>query len=182
MDVRWRMWVLTSAAKQAQALDGAFAEFGSYRGGCAYMMLASTSGTPMWLYDTFDGIPSVGLDEREQSMARRYADTSVQAVRDLLAEWDERITLVAGDVFNTLPTNDPGPLAMSHLDLNAAAPTVHALGFAYERTVPGGVLLFDDYGWGGYEAQREVVDRFFAERPEAIIALPTGQALVTKLR
>ena len=46
----------------------------------------------------------------------------------------------------------------------------------YDRLVPGAVVVFDDYGWKGYEDQRRTVDEFLIDRSETIIALPTGQA------
>jgi predicted O-methyltransferase YrrM len=57
-----------------------------------------------------------------------------------------------------------------------------ALEYAYPRLVPGGVVVFDDYGWDpkGYE-QRDVIDEFCRPLPESLIALPSGQALLTKL-
>jgi hypothetical protein len=47
--------------------------------------------------------------------------------------------------------------------------------------VPGGVIVFDDYGWAGYEDQRQLVDRFFEDKQDGIVALPTGQAISVKL-
>jgi O-methyltransferase len=58
---------------------------------------------------------------------------------------------------------------------------LHVLEHAYGRLVPGGVIVFDDYGGPGYEQQRALIDGFMRERPEEIVALPTGQALLTKL-
>jgi O-methyltransferase len=51
----------------------------------------------------------------------------------------------------------------------------------YPRLVAGGMLVMDDYGWAGYQDQHELLERFFADRPEELIALPTGQPLVVKL-
>src|SRR5436305_13858919 len=41
LDLRWRLWVLTTMARRAHSLPGDFAEFGTYRGGCAYMVLST---------------------------------------------------------------------------------------------------------------------------------------------
>lgn len=180
-DLRWRLWVLTTCARNAQHLPGAFAEFGTFRGGCASMVLARTDDTPMWLYDTFGGIPESGLAPGESGLGGGYADTSPALVRSLLAPWEARVRLVEGDVFDTVPAIDPGPLALVHLDLNAAAPTLHALEFAWERLVAGGVLVLDDYGWDAYAEQRAVIDGFFTSRRESVLAIPTGQALVVRL-
>jgi hypothetical protein len=42
------------------------------------------------------------------------------------------------------------------------------------------MVVMDDYGFAGYEEQRRVIDEFFLERSEVVIALPTGQALFIK--
>jgi hypothetical protein len=46
--------------------------------------------------------------------------------------------------------------------------------------VEGGVIVLDDYGGWRFEDQRHVIDEFLGERPEDVIALPTGQALVIR--
>lgn len=185
VDARWRMWILTRWARYARALDADFAEFGTYRGGCAWMIL-STAGLDgerrFHLFDTFAGIPESNLTEAERAaeFGGRLADTSADYVRSLLAAWDPIPRLWPGDVFETFPAADTGPLAFAHIDLNAAAPTEHALRHAHERLVPGGVIVFDDYGWRGYEDQRARIDAFYAARPDVVVALPTGQAVVVR--
>ncbi|HEX8242404.1 MAG TPA: TylF/MycF/NovP-related O-methyltransferase [Longimicrobium sp.] len=185
-DVRWRMWLLTRCARQCSGLAGSFAEFGVYRAGCAFMILATRSIAPgqrFFLFDTFQGIPAQRLlpAESEHGFAGRWADTSAEYVRERLAPWRDALHLVPGDVFETLPRTETGPIAFSHVDLNAAAPTLAVLEYLYPRLVKGAMLVFDDYGFGGYEEQRRVVDEFFASRPEQVLATPAGPALVVKL-
>lgn len=187
VDARWRMWTLTRWARYACALDGAFAEFGTYRGGCAWMILSTASLGPerrLFLFDTYEGIPGDRLTtaEREAEFGGRLADTSAQYVADLLAPWDPIAQVVAGDVFETMPATDTGPLAFAHIDLNAAAPTEHVLTHVLERLVPGGVIVFDDYGWPGYEDQRAGIDRVLSSAGAEAIALPTGQAVLVWAR
>jgi O-methyltransferase len=132
----------------------------------------------LYLFDTYAGIPDDRLTarERQQGLGGDLADTSVDYVRRLLSQWDPIPVICAGDVFETIPRTDTGPLAFIHFDLNAAAPTRHVLEHVYDRLVPGAVVVFDDYGWKGYEDQRRTVDEFLSDRSETIIALPTGQA------
>lgn len=184
VDARWRMWLLTRYARSVLHIPGNYAEFGTYRGGCAWMILSTCdlTGRTLHLFDTFAGIPQSNLsdDEREHGMGGRLADTSADYVRGLLARWDPIPRLWPGDVFDTVPA-DIGSLAFAHIDLNAAAPTRHVLEDAYERLAPGGVVVFDDYGWAGYEDQRATIEEFMASRPETLIALPTGQGMFTKI-
>ena len=48
----------------------------------------------------------------------------------------------------------------------------------YLKLVPGGILVFDDYGFPSCSRAREAADRAFASHREKPIYLPTGQALV----
>ena len=42
------------------------------------------------------------------------------------------------------------------------------------------MIVFDDYGWTGYRAQKVAADAFMQERGLAVLELPTGQGLVVK--
>jgi len=186
LDIRWRLWILTRCAAQCASLEGSFAEFGVYRGGCAYMVLSGSpprEGRSFYLFDTFEGIPDSNLTEKEASegFAGRLADVSLEEVRRRLNPWEDKARFVIGDVFKTLPATDTGLLAFAHIDLNAAAPTELALRYTWSRLVSSGMVVFDDYGWEGYSDQRRLIDQFFAGKAEALIALPTGQALAIKL-
>ncbi len=162
-DLRWRIWILTRCGVQCRALAGSYVEFGVYRGGCSYMVLATAGlerDRPYFLFDTYSGVPDEHLTESEleHGLAGELANTSAD-----------------------LAQTETGPIAFCHLDLNASWATQLALDYLYPRLVDGGILVLDDYGWRGYEDQRAVLDAFFAEKREEIIALPTGQALVIKL-
>jgi hypothetical protein len=178
-DVRWRMWILTRLALQAKGLPGAFCEFGTYRAGCAFMVLGIASPDKFYLFDTFAGINDDRLANDETALHGQYQDTSPEYVADRLSRWSSQIELVVGSVFDTVP-HATGPLAFVHMDLNAAEATGHCLEFAYERLVPGGIMVFDDYGCDTYEPQRRVVEAALRRLGGNIIALPTAQAIVIK--
>ena len=184
-DVRWRMWILTSLAKECRTLPGSYVEFGVYRAGCAFMML-STSDVPsekrIYMFDTFAGIPGEGLthSEVETGLAGALANTSLDYVRQRLAPWLSQLVLVEGDVFETLQATETGPLAFVHMDLNASAPTLRALEYSYPRMEAGAIMVFDDYGEKGLESQRAAVDEFLADKPESVVALPTRQGVLLK--
>lgn len=183
VDARWRMWVLTSAAQACRLLPGNFAEFGVFRAGCARMilsMVALPETKRLFLFDTFAGIPGHSLAEPEHVLAGELANTSVAYVTQRLERWSDQIEVVEGDVFDTLALAETGSLAFVHMDLNVAAATRFALEYAYKRMVRGALMVFDDYGWAGLEPQREIIEAFVRHRPEELLALPTGQALLVK--
>lgn len=188
-DVRWRVWILSRLARLQRGLPagapGNFAEFGVYRGGCTFIVLATTGLPPSqryFLFDTFQGVPEDRLVDQERRMriGGEWANTSEDAVAELLAPWRAQVEICKGDVFETLKEVETGKLSFVHIDLNASAPTVLALEYAYARMVPGAIVVFDDYGAPRYMEQRLRIDEFFAERPEDVVALPTGQAFAVK--
>jgi O-methyltransferase len=186
-DIRWRMWILTSVARQVKELPGDIAEFGVYRAGCAQMILRTVGlspGTRYHLFDSFAGIPETELTERERAegYAGRLADTSVEHVERRLDRWRQALVFHVGDVFETVPKAELDDLSLVHMDLNASAATRLAIEHAYPRLVPGGAIVFDDYGWDptGYE-QRDVIEEVCRPLPESPIALPSGQALLIRL-
>lgn len=186
IDIRWRMWIMTECARQCAALPGAFAEFGVYRGGCAYMILSEAKLRPdqeFYLFDTFAGIPDTNLTQSEEQagFGGRLADTSLAHIEKVLGKWGRQIRTVEGDVFETLEVTETGPLAFCHLDLNASAPSLRALQYAYDRLLPAGIIVMDDYTQHEFSEQRNVVDGFFADKPEVPLAMPTGQGLIVKL-
>ena len=186
VDVRWRMWILVSLARSCRRLPSQhYAEFGSYRGGCAYMLLAMGALPPggrLHLFDTFEGIPPAQLTpaERGTAWSHRYLDASAEALQTHLDRWSEQVAIWPGDVLQTVPEPTITSLAFAHFDLNASAPTRHVLEAAWPLVCPGGIVVFDDYGEDAFLDQRVVVDAYFAHHGVELTALPTGQALAMK--
>src|SRR5437867_10920946 len=88
-DIRWRLWILTRSAIHSAVLDGSFAEFGVFRGGCSFMVLSECrphAGRSYYLFDTFSGIPHEKLGDYEKGggLGGRLSNTSV-------AEGGERV-------------------------------------------------------------------------------------------
>ena len=53
--------------------------------------------------------------------------------------------------------------------------------FFYPRLNPGGIMICDDYGSAHCPGAKRATDEFFADKPERVISLPTGQSMVIKL-
>lgn len=140
------------------------------------------AGRKFLLFDTFSGIPSKGLTEREINLKFEgmYSDVTLKKVKEKLKDYLDVIEFYVGIIPHTFNNLKLEPVAFLHLDLNAALPTKNALDFFYPALQPGGVVIFDDYGWSGFEDQREVIDSFFSDKTEEILALPTGQGAVIK--
>jgi GR25 family glycosyltransferase involved in LPS biosynthesis len=122
-------------------LQGAMAEVGVYKGGSAYVIADADENRPLYLYDTFSGIPE--SDSFGGHKAGEFGDTSVEAVSRLLSKY--RNIHIKQGVFPA--TGVDVPYSFVHLDADTYQSTSAALDFFLPRMVPGGVIVFDDWEW-----------------------------------
>ena len=52
--------------------------------------------------------------------------------------------------------------------------------FFYDKIEINGLIIFDDYGWKGYEDTKEVIDIFLNDKKGSFFQFPTGQAVFLK--
>jgi hypothetical protein len=172
--IRWRVHTILWAAATAARAEGAFVECGTGRGFmasaiCEYL---AWDDRPFYLYDTFEPLLDPALPP-----PATYAQ-SVNDVRANFAQW-AGVRLVVGNLPDTL-TDTPEQVAFLHVDLNDAPPERDAVRHFWPRMTPGAILVYDDYGWAGWEASRAAADQLSAELGFSILTLPTGQGLVVK--
>jgi O-methyltransferase len=181
-----RMYALYEAAGHIghARIKGAVVECGVWRGGSS-MLAASTlldagDVRDLWLYDTFEGMPSPGeadyasqLGQHADELLTRpdmlgeqtRAIAGLDEVRANMARTgypDGRVHYVKGKVEDTIPAEAPARIALLRLDTDWYESTRHELEHLYPRLEPGGVLIIDDYGW--WEGARRAVDEFFSEQ------------------
>ena len=77
----------------------------------------------------------------------------------------ENIELISGDVFETLPfylkTNPSVRISLLHLDMDVKEPSSFVLEEMYDRVVPNGLIVFDDYN--AVAGESEAVDSFLSK-------------------
>ncbi len=120
-----------------RAPAGAIVEIGVYKGGSALML--SNLGRKMYLYDTFEGIPYQS-DLDTGNPVGKFSDTSAEAVQALIPE----ATVVKGlfpDSLVPMP-----PVGFVHADADQYESTRAILEVMPRLMVPGGFILFDDFG------------------------------------
>ncbi len=178
-----RCYLLASLCEQVLAggTDGEIWERGVYRGGTG-KLLAETiaaSGSPVTLrlFDTYEGMPETDA-QRDLHKAGDFADTSAEAVGALVPQ--DFVSLHKGFVPDTFSGLEASKVAMIHIDLDIYQGVLDATAFAYDRLVPGGFIIYDDYGQPYTPGARKAVDEFFAGKPESPITLWSGQAMIVK--
>ncbi|HRA80802.1 MAG TPA: TylF/MycF/NovP-related O-methyltransferase [Thauera sp.] len=179
-----RLWVLHSLARQALKLPGNFWECGVYKGGTA-KLLAGLIGNPpgtgrqLRLFDTFSGMPETdpGKDLHRQG---DFSDTSLSAVKKVVRE-SSQVSFHPGFIPQTFVGLEGERIAFAHVDVDIHQSVMDCCHFIHPRLVPGGVMIFDDYGFPTCPGARAAVDAFFVDKAEVPLVLSTGQAVVFKL-
>lgn len=162
-------------------ITGSIVECGVWRGGsmmaAALTLLEIGDRRPLYLFDTFDGMPPPADCDRdltgsaaadllvteEPASGETWARSPLAEVRRNLAATGypaELVTFVPGRVEETIPAAAPAEIAVLRLDTDWYESTRHELEHLFPRLAAGGVLIIDDYGhWQG---ARRAVDEFLA--------------------
>ncbi|KAF0219370.1 MAG: dTDP-6-deoxy-L-hexose [Geobacteraceae bacterium] len=85
--------------------------------------------------------------------------------KDRFIPYKPRVVLVKGDVEETVPRfieENPGlRISLLHFDCDMYEPTKVGLEHFWPLVVPGGVVLFDEYGIRPWEGESRAVDEYF---------------------
>jgi hypothetical protein len=160
----------------AEGIPGDFLEAGVCRGGAAILMrglqIAHGEGDRrIWVVDSFAGVaPSASARDRDFALDfeephQPWLACDLATVRSHFERYDlldEGVRFLPGWIAETLPGAPIGPLALLRLDLDLYSATLDALELLYDRVVPGGYVLVDDYGY--LPATRAAVDDFRERR------------------
>ena len=175
-------YVLQCLARQAASCAGEFWECGVYKGGTAMLLqtVLARSGKPptLRLFDTFEGLPEVDPG-RDFHRRGEFADTSEAAVAARVT--GDFVRIHAGRIPATFAGLEDCRIAFAHVDVDLYESVLHCCRFIYPRLSAGGVMVFDDYGLRFCPGARKAVDEYMRGKPETLLVLPTGQAVVIAL-
>jgi O-methyltransferase len=176
--ILWRRYILCTSAYHCVQLEGDFVECGSLFGTGIKTIIdyfgKEEFAKTFWGYDTFDTNPVEG---------HGFEGQKAGLYEEVLARFDgyDNVKLVKGLLPQSLLDNSPDKIAFLHIDLNSAEYEVAVLKALFDRIVPGGILILDDYEWSGiYRAQKLLEDDWFERREYRVIPLPTGQGMLIK--
>jgi O-methyltransferase len=174
----WRRYILACAAYHCVQLEGDFVECGAYTGTAVKIVVDYLGGTAFpktfWGYDLFEheeGELHHSLPEHGQDL---YAKVT-QRFHDY-----PQVKIIKGKIPTVFAGQSPDKICYMHIDLNQAPAEVSALEALFDKMVPGGMLILDDYEWSAYRNQKLAEDPWFDARGYRVMPLPTGQGLVIK--
>jgi O-methyltransferase len=144
------LWNLVAEA--AKLPTGEILEVGVWRGGtgCLIGRRAALLGmhTTVHLCDTFSGVVKAGQRDRHYD-GGEHADTSEGMVRELARSLAlDNVDILKG-VFpdETGQQIEKSTFRLSHIDVDVYESAREILNWVCPRVVPGGIVVFDDYGF-----------------------------------
>lgn len=164
-------------------IPGDIVECGVWKGGSMMLVALELQKRldlrQLHMFDTFAGMTAPSehdvdfqgeragalLSRQSKQSSHVWAYSPLEEVRAAMTTTgypSEMIQYVQGDVCQTLPESAPEQIALLRLDTDWYASTYHELQHLYDRLVPGGVLIIDDYGY--WRGARQACDQFFQER------------------
>lgn len=186
-----RKFLAWSLAMATSPLDGDTAECGVLDGATSYLILsASQALAPQkehFMFDSWEGLsePSVLDKDLPADAAFRWKKGDLCVPEAVALENLSRFgrkTSLKGWIPDRFADVADRRFSFVHIDVDLYQPTRDSLEFFYERVVPGGVILCDDYGSEACPGARRAFDEFARSVPEKfVIHLPTGQGMLTKL-
>ena len=154
--------------KSVDNLSGDVCEVGVYRGGTAKVISDNVKDCEVFLFDTFDGMPYFDPDKDKDWTLGTFDQTDYDMVSKLF-ESNNNVKIYKG-VFpsDTSHHVENKTFKFVHLDVDNYQPYKECLEFFYDRMVPGGVIIFDDYDHKCCPGSNKDVDEFFKDKPENV--------------
>ncbi len=173
----WEQFLIHSIAQaQTSFPNAAMAEVGVFRGGSARLICEAKGDVPLYLFDTFEGLPPSSQEDGGVHRQHQYT-CSLENVREYLQKFPN-VHYFQG----TFPESTAGvpeqQYSLAHFDVDLYDGTKACLAYFYPRMVSGGILLTHDYSL--LAGVKQAFDEFFADKPEKIIELPSTQCMVVK--
>lgn len=163
--------------------NGVVAEFGVYKGYTA-ALLSTMTPVPIWLYDSFQGLPEVDPGCAPNFKKGKLLATVGEVKQTFRLYTKNKPERIIEKWFEELTESDmPEHFSFVHLDADMYSGTLAVLKLVYPRLTPGAVVVIDDCGWGGLPGVRKAVTEFMVDKETVWNVETTGdsrQAFFTK--
>jgi O-methyltransferase len=180
-----RLYTLWQAVCHIPSSDLPLAEIGTYRGGSAKFIMETLKQNghenPFYVFDTFEGHAFVDESIDGEHHIGTFADTSYEKVKAYLRSTN--VIIYKGDFLKTAGHIEKiKNFGMVHIDVDVYPVTKFCLDFFAGRTIPGSVIIVDDYGFITCQGAKKATDEFIRSNANfKLFHLVTGQALVLKV-
>jgi O-methyltransferase len=180
----YELWQLVAQA--AKLPDGDLIEIGVWRGGTGTLIARKCQLTgvenPVYLCDTFRGVVKAGARDATY-VGGEHADTDKERVLTLLRSVGiERVQILDG-IFPD-ETGDgirERSFRFCHIDVDVYDSAKDIMTWIWPRLVPGGIVVFDDYGFHSCVGITRFVNEERTRPDRLVVHNLNGHAIVIKM-
>ena len=180
-ELSWRHYMIFNsvllASKNSSQKEMNFAECGVCDGLTIYFAVKACELLNMdkkiYLYDAWENLEN-------DNLRFKYDYLNIDIKKKNLKNFNKDLIFNKGLIPSIFQkAENPTQINWLHIDLNSSEATQSSLDFFFERLIPGGVIIFDDYG--GFKNTRKIIDGFFNNKKGHFTNYPTGQGIFIKL-
>jgi len=183
----YRCYELWQLVKESAKLDkGALIEIGVWRGGSGALIAkrAAMEGIrePVYLCDTFAGVVKAG-EHDPRYKGGEHADASRADVLEAAAALKlDNIRILTGIFPDETGASIPDrSFRFCHIDVDVYQSAKDSVAWLWPKLVPGGMIVFDDYGFKGCDGIAAFVDEERAKKDRLIFHNLNGHAVMIRL-
>lgn len=142
-----QLFDLIQFIENTKDVNGDVLEYGSLHGGSGAVIAEAVKffgKKPVWLFDTFDGIPEsrYGLDFHWNGS---FSNNSFKQVRDAFSDM-ENVSVVKGNICDTYNKATDNPISFGYLASDTLESGELLMNYMWPRLSPGGIIAVCDYG------------------------------------
>ena len=181
----WRCHELWSLIGELRAVPGDILEVGVWRGGTGALLAARASGlgleSTVYLCDTWTGVVKTGAVDTYYRDGK-HGDTSREIVEQLITEMElHNVELLEGifpeDTGDRIADHE---FRLCHCDVDVYQSAKDVLEWVWPRLSPGGVVVFDDYGFPACPGVTKLVDEQRMRDDRLVLHNLNGHGLLVK--
>jgi hypothetical protein len=180
-----RLYTLWQGVLSLRSSIHPVAEVGAYKGGSAKFILEVLNKfdykNEFFVFDTFDGHAVVDETVDGWHKIGNFGDTSYEEVKAYLDA--PNVVIHKGNFLETAQHIEHLPnFGMVHIDVDVYPVTKFCLEFFEKHTIPGSLIIIDDYGNNYCKGLKKAVDEYICDNSHfKMFYLLTGQALLVKI-
>jgi O-methyltransferase len=180
----WELWTLVQ--KSAALQSGCLVEVGCWKGGSTVVIgkaaRLSSIKEPLFVFDTFGGIPAsmVGPADPHYRGGEHGGVTKDEIFKRLALHGVKNFQLFEGTFPHFNPFGPFHPIRFAHLDVDVYESAKQCTEAIFSRLVPGGMIVYDDYGFPTTPGVTRYVNELAANTRYPVIHNLNGHAILIK--
>jgi O-methyltransferase len=185
----YRCYEIWELVEEVNKLDktASLIEIGVWRGGTSGIIATKlsmlNSRSPFYVADTFTGVAKTS-DKDKFYTGGEHADTNLEIVDSLLKSIYDKYKILQGifpeDTAHLIPASEK--FGFCHIDVDVYESAKGIVDWIWDKLIPGGVIVFDDYGFHTCNGVTRYVNEQKELADRTVIHNLNGHAIMIKIK